>query len=148
MEIDILERLENWVADCEQGNAPKWQWDRERDAAAEIRRLRAEAEEHDHSFELRWKADQRAIKRWQEAGSGREMIWPDHADLCVFLLEENDRLRTENAELEKVYQAATAWNEVWLINTERIPDIFGIVDDRLSDAVEEEDRRRNDTKVD
>ena len=42
-------------------------------------------EEYEHSFELRWKADMRAIKRWHEAG-GNEMTRPDHADLCVWLM--------------------------------------------------------------
>lgn len=39
-------------------------------------------------FDLRWKADMRAIKRWQAAGPGREKTWPDHADLVVWLLEQ------------------------------------------------------------
>lgn len=43
--------------------------------------------EHVVSFRLRWDADMRAIKRWQEAGEGRDLIWPDHADLVVWLLE-------------------------------------------------------------
>lgn len=41
----------------------------------------------DREFDLRWKADQRAIKRWQAAGPGRDLTWPDHADLVVWLLE-------------------------------------------------------------
>lgn len=40
-------------------------------------------------FDLRWQADQRAIKRWQ-AATGRTMTWPDHADLCVWLMEQLD----------------------------------------------------------
>jgi hypothetical protein len=43
------------------------------------------------SFDLRWEADMRAIKRWQES-SGKVLVWPDHTDLCVWLLEENERL--------------------------------------------------------
>lgn len=42
-------------------------------------------EDHEFSFNLRWKADQRAIKRWHEAG-GDELTRPDHADLCVWLM--------------------------------------------------------------
>jgi hypothetical protein len=49
--------------------------------------------EFERSFDLRWNCDMRAIKKWQAAGEGRELKWPDHADLCVFLLEQNDRLR-------------------------------------------------------
>jgi hypothetical protein len=38
---------------------------------------------------LRWSADQRAIKRWQCAAGphqDRTHVWPDQADLCVWLL--------------------------------------------------------------
>lgn len=47
--------------------------------------------------DLRWKADMRAIKRWQEANPGNDLTWPDHADLCVWLLGENDCLKEEIA---------------------------------------------------
>lgn len=43
-------------------------------------------EEFEQSFELRWAADMRAIKRWQEANPGNDLTWPDHADLVVWLL--------------------------------------------------------------
>lgn len=52
-------------------------------------------EEHERSFDLRWNADMRAIKRWQAAAPGRELTWPDHADLCVWLLEQSDRSAVE-----------------------------------------------------
>ncbi len=41
-------------------------------------------------FYMTWAADMRAIKRWQAAGTGRELTWPDHADLVVWLLEQLD----------------------------------------------------------
>jgi hypothetical protein len=66
-------------------------------ALTHLRAAVAEVERRDASFNLRWKADMRAIKRWQEAHPGNELTWPDHADLCVWLLEENDRLRGQNA---------------------------------------------------
>lgn len=47
--------------------------------------LKTDQEEHDQSFDIRWKADMRAIKKWHEAG-GDPMTWPDHADLCVWLM--------------------------------------------------------------
>lgn len=59
--------------------------------ARDLRLLMAEVEEHRHSFALRWQADMRAIKRWQAAGPGRELTWPDHADLVVWLLGEIDQ---------------------------------------------------------
>ncbi len=41
------------------------------------------------SFDLCWAADMRAIKRWQ-AATGRDLTWPDHADMVVWLLEQLD----------------------------------------------------------
>lgn len=40
------------------------------------------------SFDLRWEADMRAIRRWQAAHPGRDLVWPDHADLVVWLMEQ------------------------------------------------------------
>lgn len=50
--------------------------------------------EHEQSFDLRWNADMRAIKRWREA-TGRELTWPDHADLVVWLLEQLESTKRE-----------------------------------------------------
>lgn len=60
-------------------------------------------EEHDQSFDLRWKADMRAIKRWQEAHPGNDLTWPDHADLCVWLLEQLDARAAQPPPDEKSY---------------------------------------------
>ncbi len=49
-------------------------------------------------FDLRWAADMRAIKRWQAAGTGRELTHPDHADLVVWLLEQLDVVETHMAD--------------------------------------------------
>jgi len=54
--------------------------------AAKVAYLQGELADHEKSFELRHSADMRAIKRWQEAHPGNELVWPDHADLCVWLL--------------------------------------------------------------
>lgn len=53
----------------------------ERDVATELDELRA-------TFQLRWDADMRAIKRWQAAHPGNELVWPDHADLVVWLMDQ------------------------------------------------------------
>jgi hypothetical protein len=53
--------------------------------------------EFQQSFDLRWNADMRAIKRWQAAHPGKELIWPDHTDLCVWLLAQID---TKDADLK------------------------------------------------
>lgn len=68
--------------------------DAENSATAVIGELRAEVEEQKQSFDLRWNADMRAIKRWREA-TGVELTWPDHADLCVWLLEQLARVEGE-----------------------------------------------------
>lgn len=63
----------------------------------ENRRLREELEGMKRTFDLRWKADRRATRRWQEANPGNDLVWPDHADMVVFLLGELDRARTSNS---------------------------------------------------
>ena len=45
--------------------------------------------EQDREFNLRWDADMRAIRMWQ-AETGRDLVWPDHADLVVWLLRKMD----------------------------------------------------------
>lgn len=65
--------------------------------ADEIAKLQRRIEELDHGFELRWQASQRAIKKWHEAGHP-ELEWPDHADLCVWLMGQLDKAKAvENA---------------------------------------------------
>lgn len=62
----------------------------------------------DCSFELRWAADMRAIRRWIEEKPGeRAMRWPDHADLCVWLLE---RLEAADKHAEQMADAALRAN--------------------------------------
>ena len=64
--------------------------------ATTIERLIAERDEHELSFDLRWRADMRAIERWQTA-TGRTMVWPDHADLAVWLMERLEAAESLNA---------------------------------------------------
>lgn len=45
--------------------------------------------DNQRSFDLRWNASQRAIKCWQAAHPGNDLVWPDHADLCVWLMEQH-----------------------------------------------------------
>ena len=61
-----------------------------REVAKELEALLTAKEELEATFDLRWKADMRAIQRWREAAPGRELTLPDHADLCVWLLKERD----------------------------------------------------------
>ena len=49
-------------------------------------------EEHEASFDLRWKADMRGIKMWQkEKPKARKLVWPNHADLVCWLIEQLDK---------------------------------------------------------
>ena len=59
------------------------------------RNIQSELEEYKASFDLRWNADMRAIKRWQEAHPDRKHVWPDHADMCAWLMEQLDKLEAE-----------------------------------------------------
>ena len=49
------------------------------------------------SFELRHDADMRAIQMWQKE-TGRTEVWPDHADLCVWLLARVEKLAASDRE--------------------------------------------------
>lgn len=48
----------------------------------------AYVQDSEFTLEIRWEADMRAIKRWQEANPGNGLTWPDHADLVVWLLDQ------------------------------------------------------------
>jgi hypothetical protein len=58
----------------------------------EIAKLNELIAENEAAFDHRWKADMRAIKMWQEAHPGNDLVWPDHASLCVWLMEQLDKL--------------------------------------------------------
>lgn len=62
------------------------------------RQHRMERVEHELSFELRWQADMRAIARWQAAHPGNDLVWPDHTDLLVWLLDQVERKETVREE--------------------------------------------------
>lgn len=73
-----------------------------RDQIAQLQRklaeAKAEAADHDASFDLRWRADIRATERWRGDDPAKQLRMPDHTDLCVWLLEQWDAER-ERAEL-------------------------------------------------
>jgi hypothetical protein len=81
--LDVLKRVAARMRETAPDTAYLAEW-----AADQI-------EEHNQSFDLRWKADMRAIKRWQEAHPGNDLTWPDHADLCVWLLEQLDAIAAQ-----------------------------------------------------
>ena len=61
--------------------------------AAQLEQAKGDNDRYKASFDLRWKADMRAIKRWQAEDESRELTWPDHADMVLWLLgmDESDR---------------------------------------------------------
>lgn len=65
----------------------------------EIQQLKTEITDLHSLFDLRWAAGQRAIKAWQAANPGNELTWPDHADLCVWLMEQ---LSVGDKEIERL----------------------------------------------
>lgn len=79
-----------------------------REALNELVKLKVdgndELEDYKRIFDLRWKASLRASKRWQKA-TGRALVFPDHADLCVWLLEQldlkNDVIKELKGDLRK-----------------------------------------------
>lgn len=44
-------------------------------------------------FDLQWEADQRAIKLWQAAHPGNDLVWPDRCDMVVWLMGELEKAR-------------------------------------------------------
>lgn len=72
-----------------------------RDSAhARIAELESDLADYERTFKLRWSADQRAIKRWQEVNPGNDLVWPDHSDLVIWLGEEARSNAARIAELE------------------------------------------------
>jgi hypothetical protein len=59
------------------------------EAADEIERLTAEDQDLQALFELQRQADQRAVKRWKEAHQDLDHVWPDRADMVVWLMEQH-----------------------------------------------------------
>jgi hypothetical protein len=59
--------------------------------ADRLEALEDRAGELQQVFDLRWSADRRATKRWQEAHPESDLVWPDHADLVLWLMERSER---------------------------------------------------------
>ena len=62
---------------------------------AEHGRVIEERDDLQRIFDLLWKADQRAIKMWQEAHPGNDLVWPDRCNMVVWLLDQLDEVRKE-----------------------------------------------------
>ena len=64
-------------------------------AADRINELQQSLNDYERLFQLRWQADMRAIKMWQAANPGNDLVWPDHADLCVWLMGRVKELKAK-----------------------------------------------------
>lgn len=86
---------------------------------AQLKEVTEERDELEQLFDLQWKADQRAIKRWQKAHPGNERIWPDRADMVVWLMEQHTKaLEPPSDELTPdqvayCHERAAARRKVW-----------------------------------
>ncbi|HEC65264.1 MAG TPA: hypothetical protein ENI23_08220 [bacterium] len=60
------------------------------EAVDRILELEEQVKEYEQSFDLQYDASMRGIKMWQEA-TGRDMVWPDKADLVVWLIEKLEK---------------------------------------------------------
>ncbi len=75
----------------------------------QVYRLRQELDEKACTFNLRWKADMRAIKMWR-AATGRTLEWPDHADLVVWLLQQ---IRRRDRMIRNMFQLIRTVRRIW-----------------------------------
>lgn len=87
-----------------------------------VNRIREENHEWQASFDLRWKADCRARERWQAAHPDQPLTWPDHADMCVWLMEQlearsrcytPDEVATVQGALDSLASALTQHGHQW-----------------------------------
>ena len=85
------------TVDYEAARAERLEAECERLRAAEAA-SRSVAERLQSTFNLRWDADMRAIKRWQAAHPGNDLTWPDRADMVVWLLDQSDAAFRRGAE--------------------------------------------------
>lgn len=93
------------------------------EVAATLRALLAERDDLQRTFELRWQADQRAIKAWQAAHPGRDLVWPNHADMVMWLMTEREKENLffrANRFFQSVIRAANDWEQKFLaVSNER-----------------------------
>lgn len=59
--------------------------------------LTSEVKEYTTVFDFSWNADRRAQRMWEEAHPDQPLVWPDKADMIVWLLERDFQSRKELA---------------------------------------------------
>lgn len=94
-----------------------------------------EVDELNRVFDMKWEADRRATKRWQEAHPGNDNVWPDRADMVVWLMDQHEAaLRQPRMDEETVERVARAIYET-------VPENYRFSWDRLTDLTRETYRR-------
>lgn len=93
--------------------------ERGNDWCDQAKKARAQRDELQDSFDMRWKADMRAIKKWQAANQGNDLVWPDHVDLVVWLMAERDganalidRMHAQDVLAIQAWQKANPGNDL------------------------------------
>ncbi len=79
-------------------------------AVDEVQKIKEDLEELQATFNLIWKAQQRAIQMWQQK-TGQGLNWPDKASLIVWLMEENESLREQCQSALQRAQVAESYHE-------------------------------------
>jgi hypothetical protein len=94
MTDDLVRRLRN--------RAESWlEYECDDDAKIDIETA-DRIEELEGVFHLRWECDMRAIKRWRDAHPGNDSVWPDGADLCVWLMDRIEDLQDTIARIQYI----------------------------------------------
>jgi len=100
--------------------------------AAKLRETEIERDELQATFDLRWECDMRAIKQWRAAHPGNDRVWPDHADLCVWLVDQlteaqadSQRLAAENKRLAENALMREALEEI-VMKSKHHPECIGL----------------------
>ncbi len=93
--VAMTERASKWKAKYEEGLHATSTY------GARAEKAEAENEELQAGFDLRWKADMRAIEAWR-AETGKALTSPDQADLCVWLLKRAEKAEAEHETTQKL----------------------------------------------
>lgn len=100
-------------------------------------------------FDLRWKADMRAIERWRKEAPGRELKSPNHADMVVWLLTLLDETESE-ADADLI--TAKMCNDVakqWKAAVQEIAAMLGVPASRraILEAIEAAEEQLKEQRI-
>lgn len=112
--------------------SPEYQYAGELIPRKAIEHRNEEIEKLEASHQLRMRADDRALRKWRAAHPNKVMYLPDHADLCVFLMTELDKVspNPDQLTLETVLKdIRTKINQVLPTN----PEADEIVEKRIAE---------------